>query len=101
MDHQELSISFGNVPISSSPTVEIILPTHLSGNGGNSNTRMLKSSPAVNLPPPNNSADPIIMSASHENLEYVPISFGAFEAAPMKTGFEIQISYLTSFSYFS
>lgn len=40
-------------------------------------------------PSPPLTSQPIIMSNSQENVEYVPISFGAFDAAPSSTGFSI------------
>jgi hypothetical protein len=81
-DHSEYNISFGNVPISASNSSSIdaiILPSSSTAAHpiSHSSTKENKVPPHSHSSP---NGEPIILSSSHEQLEYVPISFGAFEA---------------------
>lgn len=77
----ELNISFGSLQTPSSQSNDLILPP-TNHNSFHYHTPFTeKQSVTSNLPKKfEDNNPPIILTNIHENLEYVPISFGAFEA---------------------
>lgn len=77
----ELNISFGNVQISTIQTSDLILPQNHNHSYDSQPNPVENKSQLLNHSGPGKFEEkPIILTNIKENVEYVPISFGAFEA---------------------